>query len=119
LYNLKIKSSLTPFIHLFPPFIPHLFHHLLPPFICHLFHDVERGIDQMIEIDPVQAASLITKMLALPESRTLDFKRVADKMVGKAKLIILFEKQFEANGCWQNKFRSGVKRSRYGIADCF
>lgn len=38
----------------------------------------------MIELDPVQAASLITKMLALPESRTLDFKRVAGKMVGKA-----------------------------------
>ena len=81
------------------------------------YRDVERGIDQMIVIDPVQAASLITKMLALPESRTLDFKRVADKMVGKAKLIILFEKQFEANGCWQNKLRGGVKRLICSIAD--
>jgi len=38
----------------------------------------------MIELDPAQAASLITKMLALPESRTLDFKRVSGKMVSKA-----------------------------------
>ena len=38
----------------------------------------------MIELDHAQAASLITKMLALPESRTLDFKRVSGKMVGKA-----------------------------------
>lgn len=38
----------------------------------------------MIELDPAEAASLIIKMLALPESRTLDFKRVAGKMVGKA-----------------------------------
>ena len=38
----------------------------------------------MIELDPVQAANLITKMLALPESRTLEFKRVSGKMVGKA-----------------------------------
>jgi hypothetical protein len=71
----------------------------------------------MIELDPVQAASLITKMFALSESRTLDFKRVADKMVGKAKFITLLEKQFEANGCWQHKLRGGVKWPRCSIAD--
>lgn len=38
----------------------------------------------MINLYPAQAASLIAKMLALPESRALDFKRVSGKMVGKA-----------------------------------
>jgi len=38
----------------------------------------------MIELGHTQAAQFIAKILALPESRTLDFKRVSGKMVGKA-----------------------------------
>ncbi len=38
----------------------------------------------MIDLTPAQAASRIASLLAAHESRTLDFKRVSGKMVGKA-----------------------------------
>lgn len=38
----------------------------------------------MIDLAPAQSAALLIKLLASPESHTLDFKRVSGKMVGKA-----------------------------------
>ena len=38
----------------------------------------------MIDLTPAQAAPRIEKLLAVHESRTLDFKRISGKMVGKA-----------------------------------
>jgi len=33
----------------------------------------------MIDLSPAQSADRIAKLLATPESRTLDFKRISDK----------------------------------------
>ncbi len=38
----------------------------------------------MIDLSPSQAAPLVVKLLASPESRSLDFKRVSGKMIHKA-----------------------------------
>ena len=38
----------------------------------------------MIDLPPAQAAPRIASLLVAHESRTLDFKRVSGKMVGKA-----------------------------------
>ncbi len=74
----------------------------------------------MIDLTPAQAAPRIINLLAAHESRTLDFKRVSGKMVGKAlETICAFantEGGILALGVTDERQESGTARL-YGIED--
>ncbi len=74
----------------------------------------------MIDLTPAQAAPRIEKLLTVHESRTLDFKRVSGKMVGKAlETICAFantEGGILALGVADEKHESGTARV-YGIQE--